>query len=744
MKRFCKRFLCLALTLALCAGLLTVFTVSASAVTLEEKQRAVVLTAFAYYDKGRPVQYDSKGLSDVSRVNGGAIRTTQDKAPEFATPDETIYSVCSNFCYQVYLNAFGYRVHHENPIYCLTENLSKYNTDDPICAYKYDSATDNTPRAEAITKFLEALQPGDIINSVSAVGSGGHAMLYIGDFFGDGTNYILHCTGYKYDNKTGEDVIECSPGKAVEIPGKIRLCTEDHPNDNGISLDSAEEYLRGHYGKSKNRVFSAIRPLNVIKDEEFPLTDAAKGRLQFPRLVYNRTASPYTRFNDVPEGGTLTLKVELKNCSKEAYTVPVKETVPDGVTFVKASDGGKVSGKEITWLVTIPAGETKTVSYDCTVNAKRGETVTFTGGSAGTIPSNTLKIPVGGKHLTDAENALLAEVAEGKHMELFRGAKKDEVPDVVWQKLLKLNVATPAGKELFKGVLKKTELGGKTVFVPRDDLQGALLTYRNMLVPNFHGGRVHGEMVHRVLDLKCAYLQPGDVVLEIKEATMPSSGQTLVYLGDGKFLGQGASGTEVVDFFELQKAFIYDLFFALRPTLAFDDVHTLTAVVKPEERDPRFTDVKKSDWFFDYVEDLADEGTISGMTETTFEPNGTLTYGQALKLIGGALGEKEPKKSGTHWASGWLSLAKKNKWVSGDVDLDAPITRLAFCQIASKAKGITSQPKTNPFTDTSEKAVLALNKAGIINGMTETTFEPETLLTRAQIAKIILRLTLRK
>ena len=47
------------------------------------------------------------------------------------------------------------------------------------------------------------------------------------------------------------------------------------------------------------------------------------------------------------------------------------------------------------------------------------------------------------------------------------------------------------------------------------------------------------------------------------------------------------------------------------------------------------------------------------------------------------------------------------------------------------------QPENNPFEDTDDTAVLALNKAGVINGMTETTFEPTGILTRAQIAKII-------
>ena len=156
----------------------------------------------------------------------------------------------------------------------------------------------------------------------------------------------------------------------------------------------------------------------------------------------------------------------------------------------------------------------------------------------------------------------------------------------------------------------------------------------------------------------------------------------------------------------------------------------------------KFTDVKESDWYYAYVKDLVADGTVSGMTETTFAPNGNLTCGQALKLVALAVGEKEPAKSGTHWASGYLTLAKSKGWLTEDVNPDGAITRLQLCRIAAKAKKLTAQPEKNPFTDTADRDVLALSKAGVISGMTATEFKPEGLLTRAQIAKIIW--TLRK
>ena len=741
MKRFCKRSLCLLFTAALLFGLLPALGTGAAAYSLEERQRAAVLTAFAYYDKGRPVQYDSLSLTPISRVVGGVTRTTQDCAPEYATPDETLYTVCSNYCYQVYYNAFGYRLLNKSAIYAYTGALTKFNTDDPLCAYKYDSAVDDTPRDEAITKFVAALQPGDVVVHAGKVGNNGHAMFWIGDYFGDGVKYILHSSGSKYDLETGSDVIECNPGAIETIPGKISpYRTPEYRNDGGISLQPGEEYFRRWYTKSKNCVLVALRPLNVMTEAEYPLTEAAKGRLKYPRLLYNRTASPYTRFNDVEEGGTLTLRIELKNCSENAYTLPVKETIPDGVTFAKASHDGAVSGNEITWSVPLNAGETKALTVDYIVTAKRGETLVFEDGSAGGIPSNTLRIPVGGKHLTNAENALLAEVAEGKHTELFKDMPKDAIPAQIWQKLLKLNVPLPTPRTLVKDVLEKAPFAKSIyVYTPREDLTGDALTFRKMLVPEFCGGIRYGDMEskRRVLDLKCSFLQPGDIVYQITKHTQPSVGQTLVYLGNEKFLWQTRTdrGARVVDFFELQRSHTFELFFALRPTLAYDDVHVLAAL--PEEKKLSFTDVKESDWFYTYVKELVKDGTISGMSETTFAPNGNLTYGQALKLIALAVGEKEPAKTGAHWASGYLTLAKDKKWLTKDVDLDAVITRLELCKIAAKAKNLLSQPEKNPFKDTENMNVLALYKAGVINGMTATTFAPNGLLTRAQISKII-------
>ena len=580
MKKSMTRIGCFLLVLVLLAGLLPVLTVGAAATTLEEKQRAIVLTALAYFDKGRPVQYDSIELSVVAKGKGGARRITMETPPEFATKDETWFSVCSDYPYQCYFDVFGYKL-CGNPVANWTGRLSRLEPGkDAICTFRYNSHTDTVDRTEAISQFCAQLQPGDVINTVKEISGNGHALFYIGDAFGDGTKYLVECSGYKYNTTLGEDRPECKPGAIETIEGKINPCVLPDSNDGGISLHPCEEWLLKEYGPGRaDLVLSCIRPLNEITDEQYPMSASAKARMQFPRLVYNRTANK-TRFNDIEEGGTLTLSVELQNFSKNAYTVPVKEIVPEGVSFVKASEGAKVDGKNLSWDVAVPAGGSTTVSYDCTVTAKRGETITFAGGSASTIPSNTICIKVGGKHLTDAENAILADIPNGSYKPLYKGVTKEAFVPIVWQKILKLNVKLPTMQDAVNNMYKQIEFGGKRVYVLRDDLEGEWKTYRDMLVPEFAGGLRYGMMdtLHRVLDIRCEQLQPGDIVYEVANVAKPNKGEVMVYLGNEKFLRQVRSdgGAAVMDFFELQKAHTSELFFALRPTLAYDDVHTLS------------------------------------------------------------------------------------------------------------------------------------------------------------------------
>lgn len=158
-----------------------------------------------------------------------------------------------------------------------------------------------------------------------------------------------------------------------------------------------------------------------------------------------------------------------------------------------------------------------------------------------------------------------------------------------------------------------------------------------------------------------------------------------------------------------------------------------------------YSDIDSSTWCYKYVLELSDAGVISGYSDGTFRPSDTVTYGAALKLIMLAAGYDEQAPVNANVFSGYLARAQADGLVSGSVDLTEPITRLAVAQIAAKAMGlsITNLSSVQPFTDTTDPYVRALNAAGIVGGYFEngtSTYRPYNTLTRGAISAIVWRM----
>lgn len=156
-----------------------------------------------------------------------------------------------------------------------------------------------------------------------------------------------------------------------------------------------------------------------------------------------------------------------------------------------------------------------------------------------------------------------------------------------------------------------------------------------------------------------------------------------------------------------------------------------------------FADVKASSWFGKYVIDLYNDGIINGSSATTYAPNNTLTWAAALKLLLVSNGDlKAADATGADWSKNAIAKAAELGLVAADLDGAKAISRLEFCQVAAKLNKLAESKTESKFTDCTDGYVMALVDAKVINGMTETTFEPDASLTRAQIAKIIYQLNL--
>lgn len=156
-----------------------------------------------------------------------------------------------------------------------------------------------------------------------------------------------------------------------------------------------------------------------------------------------------------------------------------------------------------------------------------------------------------------------------------------------------------------------------------------------------------------------------------------------------------------------------------------------------------FKDVNTTSWYFNYMIHLYEAGVISGTSATTYTPDAKLSWAAALKLLLVSHGDlKAADATGADWSKNVIAKAAELGLVAADLDGTKAISRLEFCQVAAKLNKLAESKTESKFTDCTDGYVMALVDAKVINGMTETTFEPDASLTRAQIAKIIYQLNL--
>ncbi len=158
-----------------------------------------------------------------------------------------------------------------------------------------------------------------------------------------------------------------------------------------------------------------------------------------------------------------------------------------------------------------------------------------------------------------------------------------------------------------------------------------------------------------------------------------------------------------------------------------------------------YSDVKATDWFYDYVMELSADGIVNGNDDGTFAPNRATSTGETLKLVLLATGHKAQQPTGKHWASGYGTYALSMGYLARDKAeaLDSPISRLDVARLAARALGYGASGASTPFADVDDGYVTALYEAGIfigsqVNG--QTVFAPDSSITRAEAATIVWRI----
>ena len=171
-----------------------------------------------------------------------------------------------------------------------------------------------------------------------------------------------------------------------------------------------------------------------------------------------------------------------------------------------------------------------------------------------------------------------------------------------------------------------------------------------------------------------------------------------------------------------------------------------------------FVDVPVSAWYADAVRDAWANGLIDGVNATHFEPDGSLTVAQAIKLAA-ALHQRIENgtvtlKNGSPWYRSYLEYAVEHGIIEESylgysaAALNAPVQRAEFAHIlygAAKPYAAINEIGANALPDvkTGDRyadEIYTLYRAGVLTGSDRSaTFYPTSLIRRSEAAAILIR-----
>jgi len=203
-------------------------------------------------------------------------------------------------------------------------------------------------------------------------------------------------------------------------------------------------------------------------------------------------------------------------------------------------------------------------------------------------------------------------------------------------------------------------------------------------------------------------------------------------------------------------------------TFTQDSLISVSAAVETKFVVSPFSDVQKGAWYFNSVVGAYEKGLISGMTATTYEPLGTLTVAQTIRLAAAMYqlyhdGEVTLKKSDEgQWYESFVAFAYEKGIIEeryttlAHEEYNSPISRAEFVHIFYSALPEETYTAINDIPDgaipdvtmedTYADEIYTFYRAGIVSGYTQTppypdrAFGSDSTINRAEVASILIRM----
>ena len=554
----------------------------------EAVEKVIQETAMAYFHANPNVQYNLATPLTVVGAQGvdvpvGPLMCTNGMSPEDCAEEINYSGVCRSYTADVWYNAFGQWTPGFNCSWVglnLQKNPETVVFDYGGLYFKGENTPLEAPNAytsenkEEFLKVMRAgLRPGDVILAVpdKSTGNTGHLIMFLGDCFGNGTDYVTHCWpigGGKWNLETGVNAREPYGASVFQTCDEFLFSEGSSPN----------------WSLRKETMVCIIvsRPSVAKSFQDLPFSDAAVTRYNCPGLVVKKKVSANT-YGIVLPGETITVTERFENRSDKEYELTVRECIPEGTSFEGTTGAEKIAGREIFWKVTLPPSDFKEISYDLKVTAEPGTLIRAARGAADTLPTRPWQVRVGASRLSFTELSRLEELRAGVPDSL-KGETFEDLAFVkrFYREILNREIALPDTMDGFiKAVFEvaKPDPEFPEILIPKKEMTGEEKKLDRMIVPRFRAGKYfmlpgdEVKMEERIIDALEPFFLPGDVLLttfgeeNTLEAKNPDGIAFHIVLGGGKVLTYGKDGAEIALFKETVERFGKEnLAIMIRPT----------------------------------------------------------------------------------------------------------------------------------------------------------------------------------
>lgn len=381
--------------------------------TINDKRKAVVETAEAYFKKGNSYQYDN-------------YRENKFSSPEEANNNNNVYAVCSSFINQIYYNTFKLTsipylstnfIEYANKYYKSDKNqYSKKSNNEADGKYilkyydSYDKLKNEFTNVEQVIKdWSNFLEPGDIIIVNYKFLSMGHTIMV-----------------YDVDKINHKVTIIENNGKVYDMDSYV----DSYEKNGSIAKHDLYDFFKNLYidSKSGNLIIKQLAIVRYITDDNKYLSTAGNElnlgmntasvtRINYPKMNITKSSSVANKDGNkigsmnVNLGDTITYTITIKNNSNVDYNNLTIEEHPDSVVTVK-DNLNNYSNNKLSWKIAkIKAGQSYTIKYSVLVpnsSSLNGKVIHSTG-KVGNIENTNIYHYVG-KSLSKSDKTKLYEI----------------------------------------------------------------------------------------------------------------------------------------------------------------------------------------------------------------------------------------------------------------------------------------------------------------------------------------------